>query len=201
MLWHDVAAGSCSGQTGMPACPGLKLHPWVEKAGRPSIRKLAMEAGQTDSLWIIWSAASSGSMPGQENEHRNEHTHADTFIWCTCSIFFPARAFIENKNALYAGLMPFIQPSMMVLGWSRFWGDTSICHIPSPSLCMVERFTGRTGGPTLWPRQTSGREATSLWSRELTPSLLTSRSTIHPDSLRVRSTHIRSKCQHSYRSN
>ena len=77
---------------------------------------------------------------------------------------------------------------MTVRGSSRFWGDTSICRTPSPSPCTGERFTGRTGGPTHWPRPTSGRGATSQWCREPTRNLLTSRFTIHPDSLRVRNT-------------
>lgn len=82
-------------------------------------------------------------------------------------------------------LMRFIQLSMMVLVWLRSWGATSTSptHLPSP--CMVERFTGRTGGPTRWLKPTSGPEATSPWSREPTHNLLTCRSTTRPDSHRV----------------
>lgn len=64
----------------------------------------------------------------------------------------------------------------------------SICRIPLRSPCTVERFTGQTGGPTHWPRQTSGLGAMSPSSRGPTHNLLTSRSTIHPDSRRVRNT-------------
>lgn len=81
--------------------------------------------------------------------------------------------------------MPFTQPSMTGLGWSRFSVDTNTCHIRSPSPCTEEKFTGRTGAPTHSPKPTSGQETTSQWFREPTHSPLICRFIIHPDNHKV----------------
>lgn len=114
---------------------------------------------------------------------RSERGRTWTFVWLRFFFFTPGNV---TWRVLSIDLTPSTQPNMTVLDSLRYWGVTSICPIPLRSPCTEERFTGRTGGPTRWPRQTNGPGVTSLSFRGPTLNLLTCRSIIHPDSHRVR---------------
>lgn len=99
------------------------------------------------------------------------------FCWGTCYLSLCLNA--------PAGQMLSTLLCMMVLDWLKCYGVTSIYPTPLPSPCMEGRSTGLTGGRTLWPRQTNGRDTTSPLSSAPTRSPLTCRFITHPDSHRV----------------